>query len=877
IGGKLSLSIGDRSGSTYAGFPGFLDEVRLTSGVREFRAMSVVDQNRRHVFLRGEPAPRLSYQIFNHERTPLENVQATISAPSGEPIVFHLGQIAAGQSYELSWPFDTRLRPDQYDIPVRVTATTGDRNLVGEQVVQVTLVPRQSPHRMPVIMWGIGGLETAIKSFDKLKEIGFTHCLGLTCDYGTIWKAKKPTAPTTEEGMKSADVMLDAALTNDLGIIVGLSPGNWLDSQKQYRRIGRDGKQTRRENLANVSPEIEKYFFNVGASVANAWGNHPAVHAAMVDTEIRDGTSPSFHPQEQQAYRDFAGVEIPEEVASSRGVSWTKLKNFPASRIVPDNDPILKYYNWFWKNGDGWNTWHTALHRGFHSADAQRKSGPPLWTFFDPAVRAPSLYGSGGEVDFLSHWTYTYPDPIRIGLCTDELLTMAGGSNRSTPQSVMKMTQLIWYRSQTAPTQTKVENLDRSPWEDFDPDAAYITIAPMHLREALWMKLSRPIQGIMYHGWGSLVPGITSGYRYTHPETQHELSRLVKSVVEPLGPALRQIPAAPADVALLESFTSQMLAGRGTYGWGGSWGADCWHVLQYAHLQADIVYDETILQKGLDQYRVLALPDCDVLTESVAAAIHKFQQRGGIVIGDDRLAPGIKPDIRLTAWRRTRKAQEDQAKLIGMATELRKQLAGKYHPESDADQADVIVQRRRAGSSDYLFAINDRREYGQYVGQHGLVMEQGRPVAANVSIQRSAGHVYDLRRHREVSATRQGKSLQWPVTLAPADGALYLITQRPVEQLQVTALESISAGDTLELSIRVTDQANQPVDAVIPVQVQITDPEGRPAEFSGYHATVGGELKLPLDIASNDVRGIWTITVEEFATGQTIQQFVRVK
>ena len=42
-----------------------------------------------------------------------------------------------------------------------------------------------------------------------------------------------------------------------------------------------------------------------------------------------------------------------------------------------------------------------------------------------PAVRCPSKWGSGGNVDFLSQWTYSYPDPVRIGLCTDELFEMA--------------------------------------------------------------------------------------------------------------------------------------------------------------------------------------------------------------------------------------------------------------------------------------------------------------------------------------------------------------------------------------------------------------------------------------------------------------------
>lgn len=876
--GTRALTIGDRGGSSYAGFPGFIDEVRLTSGVREFRTMSLEDDNRRHVFLRNEPAPPLKYRIVNLQRGPLENLEASVTVPHGDPVSVKVKRVEPGADFELTVPVNTALRPDRYEFEVRVQAVTEAGPVTTIERTPVQIVPRQSPYRMPVVMWGLGGIDEGLsKSFGQLKQLGFTHCLGLTCDYSTVWKEGKPIPATTPAAIKSSDRVLDTALAEDVGIIVSLSPGRIAENRPELRRVDRNGKETGRENLANLSPDLETYFYNVGASVAQTWGSHPALRAALVDTEIRDGTAPSFHPQERKAFKDFAGYDIPEEVQTTRGVSWTKLKDFPANRIIPADNPILNYYRWFWKTGDGWNSWHSALHRGFHSADDKRPAGDPLWTFFDPAVRAPSVYGSGGDVDYLSHWTYTYPDPIRIGLCTDELFTMAGGSTRKSPQQVMKMTQLIWYRSQTAASQKSANPVERSPWEDFDPDAAYITIAPMHLREALWMKLSRPVQGIMYHGWGSLVPGQKSSYRYTHPDTQEELARLMKTVVEPLGPALRQIPAAPAEVALLESFTSQMFAARGTYGWGSGWGADCWHVLQYAHLPTEILYEETVLEKGLDQYRVLVLPDCDVLTQPVADAIQKFQKRGGIVVGDTRLAPGVKADIVLTPYARQRKSDVDQAKLMELAGELTQKLKGKYQSPISADQSDVIVQRRQAGEVTYLFAINDRREFGDYVGQYGLVMENGKPASATLSLQQPTGHVYDLRRHLPVTTRQEKGRMQWQVNLAPADGALFLISPRPIEQLQIEAAEQSSPGKRLPVTVRIADRAGKKIDAVVPLQVEILDPNGRTAEFSGYHATAGGELTLPLDIAVNDARGIWTVTVKEFATGQTSQKFIAIR
>ena len=56
----------------------------------------------------------------------------------------------------------------------------------------------------------------------------------------------------------------------------------------------------------------------------------------------------------------------------------------------------------------------------------------------------------------------------------------------------------------------------------------------------------------MYHGWSSLVPTDGShAYKYTHPQLQHELTRLIHDVVNPLGPMLRQVPAVRSDIDFL--------------------------------------------------------------------------------------------------------------------------------------------------------------------------------------------------------------------------------------------------------------------------------------------------------------------------------------
>ncbi|MCS6862485.1 MAG: hypothetical protein NZT92_19455, partial [Abditibacteriales bacterium] len=563
--------------------------------------------------------------------------------------------------------------------------------------------------------------------------------------------------------------------------------------------------------------------------------------------------------------------------------------------------PLLVFYRWFWKQGDGWNDLHTALHRGLKSTgrvgNGRRAVPKDLWTWHDPAVRVASVWGSGGEVDVLSQWTYSYPDPIRIGMATDELFAMARG--RPVPPRVMKMTQIIWYRSQTAPepgetpgaqtpqSSDKDTKTPRQPgaasvgyradWEKEKPDARFITIAPMHLRAAFWTKIARPIQGLMYHGWQSLVETDETGaYRYTHPETKNELRRLIKTVAEPLGPTLVQIPDRKSDVAFLESFASQMFARRGTYGWNTGWAGDVYLSLMYAQLQPEIVYDETIVERGLDGFKVLVLADCDVLTETVVKKIQAFQQRGGIIIGDERLCPAIQPDIRLQSFERPKQADKARSLLQETAAKLRQQLDARYRRYGESTNPDVIVRFRRYASSDYLFAVNDRREFGNYVGHHGLVMENGLPSDTRLIVRRPTGFVYDLVRGRPVKPTAGKGVLEIADHFGPCEGRVYLITERAIAGVRVDAPLTARRGEAISVKIAVVDDQGKPLDAIVPVRVEILDPAGRAAEFSGYYGAKDGQLEIRWDVAKNDAPGLWRVHVEERASGRVAEAYVRV-
>jgi len=872
-----ALSIGDRYGSLHNGFPGFIDDVRITKGIREFRPIQFVPDSQRFVFVRMSPRAGVTADLLNQTGAELKGAIVTATRPDGSQQTIDIPDLAKAARHRVELSLPATLRPGTYSVKLSVDLPKWGGTDDGYQStteIPFVITPRPLPERMPVVMWGVGGTDGVIQEIPRLKKIGFTHCLGLRCDFQRVWDGGADATPSTAEQIRDGREMLNVALENDLQIVASLSPGSWLrraEVGKPFVRIDRKGNHYGREDISGLFPQVHDFCFNTGAAMGRAYGDHPAFSSALLHSEVRGESQVSFHPLEIEAFRKATEAEIPAEVTIKNGVQWQKLQDFPKDRVIADDDPILRYLTWFWKKGDGWNDLNSRLHAGLR----ETVSHDGFWSFHDPAVRVPSIGGSGGKADVLSHWTYSYPDPVRIGMCTDELFEMARANGHG--QDVMKMTQLIWYRSQTAP-KGKAPDAESSPWVDQDPDADYITIAPMHLREAFWWKMSRPIKGIMYHGWQSLVktdsPG---GYRYTNPNTQHELQRLITEVVKPLGPTLMQIPDAESDVAFLESFTSQMFARRGTYGWNHSWAGDMYHVLMYSQLQPRVLYEESLLKGGLNGAKLLVMADCDVLTESVVKSIRKFQASGGLVIGDAEVCPAIKPDFVVPRFNRTKQAAADRDALHNAARELRDWLKTRYSRTVDSSNPDVVTRRRRFGTTDYIFAVNDKRESGTYVGGYGMVMEDGLPSETNVRINSKLGHyVYDLLDARRLTVDTKNDTISVPIQLGPCEGRILMVTERPIRDVAVTSPKQVTQGESINIDIAVTD-GREPIDAVIPIEVVITDPEGSVAEFSGHYGARSGQQSITLDIAPNDRIGVWAIKVKELASGRSTAAYVRVR
>ena len=155
-------------------------------------------------------------------------------------------------------------------------------------------------------------------------------------------------------------------------------------------------------------------------------------------------------------------------------------------------------------------------------------------------------------------------------------------------------------------------------------------------------------------------------------------------------------------------------------------------------------------------------------------------------------------------------------------------------------------------------------------------MEDGLPNEGTVTLARKKGVVYDLTTSQKVEATIGADGISFQTALGPGDGKLYLVTSSPIAKVAIKAPQKATRGTDFAVSFDVLGSNGHNMDAVIPMSITIKDPSGNIAEFSGYHAAIDGKLTLNLNVANNDMSGVWTVEAKELASGLTSQAAVHV-
>ena len=901
IAGPLAPSIrnkpviGDRVCSLYHPFDGVIRRVSITPCSIDPVGITTVG---RTAFRRGESPAAIRLKVKIAPKGGLTGARARVEQFVEEGRVrqeeIALGDLPAGAEVERSCAIETRVRPGWHALRVTVTGRQDDgTELNAVRVLRVGVGPRLAD-RMTALMWGFDA------PLPVFADFGFTHGLQYM-----------------GPGDLSAQRVYDEALVQGIGLTHStrvVFPSN-PDGDDTYMRRDRNGKVVvfgkGRKGIEISNPAFLEAVKPVIEKDVALYGDHPAFAGVLPCSELRDQTFPSF-TSEHLRYQKETGKEVPKE-ADRKTIPVSKLnefkKRFPDG-VVPKDDPVLSYYRWFWKGGDGWPTYTGGI------ADIYRRgiSRPDFFVFWDPAVRCPPIWGSGGAVDMLNQWVYAVPEPMNVAGPAEEILAMSAGRPGQLPAI---MTQLICYRAQIAPTNKTVSPLPE--WVGRRPKADFPTIPPDTLQEATWSMIAKPVQAIMYHGWGTIYEtGKETGYVYTNPESTARIQHLLKDVVAPLGPTLKRLGRATPPVAVLESFTTCALGGPASWGWK----VPAVTFLQRARLDPRVVYEETILRDGLDGVKVLYAPQCVFLTPDVVAKIKEFQAKGGTLVADGQLLSALKPDIQvpvvsfapppesdhteevneMEAARegdaKTRKGtMRAKATMVAQANDLRKRLAPRFTPEADSSSPEIVTYSRRWNDARYVFAINDHRTFGDYVGPWGLTMEKGLPYEGEVSLADGDGAVkavYELSRGGAVPFTREGGRVKVPVKYATNDGRLFAFLKTRIASVKADVKAGgaragattdgtepvppvVRKGDTVKVTFSALDEDGRPVAALLPAEIRLFDAAGREIDGAGWVCLQGGTCTVEFLTNLNDAAGGYQIVCRDRASGLTVKRAVKVK
>ena len=847
---EINMAFGDRTGANYFPLGGYLKSVELRSAKftpQDFAAAPA----KRQVFERGEKKSLVWVDFLNFIDRKLENITVNaVSAGVTSTPVF-LAEVAGNSTTSLQFPIDSDLLPGKYSL--ELTAVDGTKKKIASKRIEYVIVPAYGDF-LPVMLWG------NYEDVKTIRKAGFTHQLV------HLFPRNGNFDPET---LKRWIPHLDENLKEKLYTFGTLHAHFRFLAAKRHLRTGRDGKVYPRANLEASHPEVQKEFAEAAHSTVKAVGSHPAFDGVLINSEVRDGALPSFGSGvEPAAFKKFAGYDIPETVSGKSPKPFAGDFDFPWDRVIPDNYRDLHFLRWFWDVGDGWNPLQSLLSKTMHQALSPERR-ERFFTFYDPATRVPPMWGSGGDVDMISQWTYAYPDPIKIGQATDEVIAMAQGKQG---QKIASMTQAIWYRSQTAPANQNVSNPPE--WLKWEKDAMFISVAPDSLREAFWSKISRRLDAIMYHGVGSLLERTDHKlYRMTNCQSREVLAELCKNVVEPLGPVLKKVPERPAEVAILHSLAAGFYAPKHfPMGWSRGWAADLHLALQWGHFQPAIIFDEHLISgRNIENLKVLFVPGLEVVTESVLEKLNQLRRRGVVIIGDEYTLPALMVDHRLKSiLRNTFDPAGTKAELQKLGRELAV-LLKEYAPLAvSASNADLVVRQRGNEQADYIFVVNDKRTFGEYVGQWKMVQEKGLPNSGTVYVNHPAVAAYDLVAHQEIPLVKNGENCRFDVALAPGDGKVVLLLDRKIDKLSLQLPETVKRKSGFTVNCRVLDEKTSPVKAYIPLELTMNAADGTILPGSGFYAAVNGELTVSEVMATNAASGKVRVTVRCLASGKSV-------
>ena len=177
---------------------------------------------------------------------------------------------------------------------------------------------------------------------------------------GKIFRAGKPVLSESEERVAAIRYSLDEALAKGVSFYASVYPGAYLtvivqkNSKDIFGLIVKENHyKTTRHDICPLMPEVKKFAYNTGASIAQTYHDYPAFDSALIHSEVKGASTPCFHAHDVEAFKKFSGLNnIPAEAGQPAGCRLSdESKTFPKAESFPIIIPLYVYYQMVLERG----------------------------------------------------------------------------------------------------------------------------------------------------------------------------------------------------------------------------------------------------------------------------------------------------------------------------------------------------------------------------------------------------------------------------------------------------------------------------------------------------------------------------------------------
>lgn len=758
-------------------------------------------------------------------------------------------EIAAGGSSDVRVTLDPiRYRSGDYTLVFRLRA---GRETVATDATQIVIGRAVPDERMDVMWWGSANIPRQLRQVAK-------------AGVNVLHEASQRTPE-----LRAIGTRLGLTYYSYIPSLRSKSPARLKDG---FHNPHASSNATR---LDETDPEVREWALTTARDHARRWRDDPRMEYVLLNSEYENHSYPNLSDEAEARYEKMLGFPRPEQATRPFVPPSESLALFPG-RIIPDDSELYGWFRFFYAGGGGALNGLTCQ----QSREINRVA-PHITTFHDPVLRGPQFHGRWEGMEMLNHWTYVERNPLDVAAFADELVRL--GQANDWQMKISQMIQVIAYADRAMPGRG-------SDAPAYLRDAPFVAIPPDILTEAVWLVMSRPVDMIAFHGFQTAIETQEQdNYRYTNPHTLTALGRVTEELIEPYGPALRRIKKRHGPrIALLLSAVNTVF-GRIPEG-GGT--RSLHNPLTAARFGVDVLYDHDVKNGALEEYSVLAIPQCRFMLQSVRERIDEFQRAGGTVLLDGDAEIDI-PDAIILEEISSEAASDQQLELVPgevleladsprarldadlrmAAAALREQIIPRLDRKPFVDSAHpwVVLDARHSGELSYIFAINDRRQAGPYLGQFGAVLERGVPIETEIELRDTPGAIYDALAGVQLNpAETEDGGCSLPVTLEPGWGTLLIAADEPLGSPAVSVSDSTKDSGPVDVQVQARYSSGRGVKGVVPVHFEVRSADGAVNDFSRFSATdEEGNWSTSIPIADNEPAGLWTVRITELIGGHS--------